>query len=374
MTFETVGLDPFPPGCGYAFLKYSDHIEARHNNLPCRIFLPELYENNLGIFINEVRIDAASEPSLYIQESIIAEASSFCAKYQCQISIKRSVLHNKCNVTGLVKDGIPVYPYRGLTLVWSARWEKRVSSKTSLEYFGMKYLNIEVRSLKSSCIKLNINCDEICTLYNWPDYDIVSGSKSRRESAWAVVSQPCSYTAMLPPFNPSQIFDVKAIQGQILGYANDTERFFWAADLKLCHSVCTYASTFPRPGNFDPYQFVCQVGNELVACDPEFSIPKYFNPASDPNWSQKVNISDHGKIECKNESFLHVLNPTCRTTVNPVETRMDEIRLDVIPVVEPCRKSPGQHKVRLRSASTKQNKPRACPPGQFLTKVPPKTV
>uniref|UniRef100_A0A5K3EJ58 Uncharacterized protein n=1 Tax=Mesocestoides corti TaxID=53468 RepID=A0A5K3EJ58_MESCO len=55
-------------------------------------------------------------------------------------------------------------------------------------------------------------------------------------------------------------------------------------------------------------------------------------------------------------------SPTCRTTVNPVETRMDEIRLDVIPVVEPCRKSPGQHKVRLRSASTKQNKPRACPP------------
>uniref|UniRef100_A0A5K3EHE8 MH2 domain-containing protein n=1 Tax=Mesocestoides corti TaxID=53468 RepID=A0A5K3EHE8_MESCO len=32
-------------------------------------------------------------------------------------------------VSGLVKDGIPVYPYRGLTLVWSARWEKRVSSK-----------------------------------------------------------------------------------------------------------------------------------------------------------------------------------------------------------------------------------------------------
>ncbi|KAL5104343.1 hypothetical protein TcWFU_008676 [Taenia crassiceps] len=455
VTFETAALDPFPPGCGHVFGQRDGEIEACYEKLDRRVHLPELYNNNSGMFIYELTTDEKPQQLPYLQETLLSEAGLFCAKHQCDVKIIRSALHRNSNpivldehgnvldtetnnksmakeiepwrdsmknavehplldmfrwmptlrfefthpsmscgrlknlfdvvitknneknlpyprawrkstglhylssllstsfwrkqdkphqvyfapvfctkstaetsrVQGRLPAGTSIYPFRGMTFVWSVHWRQFFKPIESASQPRIRSIQVTINSAGMSFVSTFINCGDVnCTLsmdvrlytalshsvyilpnqmflnqssssfalvldgpefsyntgtfdrrlqllrdghlmvlgtytlpqmrqqsetsvqatefltcasafaqtrsrkfdiiirfYNWPIYDLSSGSFSRRQLAWSMIPQPCRRTAILPPFHPLSSLDPSKTPFISVNFLNDTK-------------------------------------------------------------------------------------------------------------------------------------------------------
>ncbi|CDI97185.1 hypothetical protein EmuJ_000095150 [Echinococcus multilocularis] len=646
VTFETTGLDPFPPGCSHVFGQGDREMKACYENLNRRVHLPELHNNNSGIFIHEMTAGEELQQLPYLQQTLLSGARLFCAKHHCQVNIVRNILYR--NGTSIVLDGCgkvlnsetinegrkeesepwrdemgdtvenpflhmyqwmptlqfefthpslscgklanlfdvvitkndetnlpyprawkkntelyylssllstslwrkqdkphqvyfapvfctrsttetsrvqgrlpsrpPIYPFRGLTFMWSVHRRKSFTPEKSSPKLRMRDFQVTVNSAEMSFVHMIIKCGNTnCTLsmevrlntvlahsvyilpsrmllnkssssfalildgpefslhtgtfdrrlrlfqdgrlivlgtyslpqmqqpleafvqatefsafastlietrsakfniivrfYNWPVYDLSSGSVSRTQLAWSMIPQPCRKTALLPPFHPPPSVDPSKIPSVLVHFPNDTKRFFYSADFRLCQSVCAEAYIVAPHADSNPQQYVCLIGKKPVPCDPRMSIPQTIdanaqltngpgkevilsskclfstfiflyaqtwkvydskklvlscngNIHAQEKWSNRINLQRFGNLLCQEDSLLFLMSPTCRVKVAERETGVDLIQLYVYPVFQGCHESV----VESIGANEPRSHSRVCSPGYFLSKVPP---
>nr|CDS24790.1 hypothetical protein EgrG_000095150 [Echinococcus granulosus] len=646
ITFETTGLDPFPPGCSHVFGQGDREMKACYENLNRRVHLPELHNNNSGIFIHGMTTGEELQQLPYLQQTLLSGARLFCAKHLCEVNIVRNILYR--NGTSIVLDGYgkvlnsetnnegrkeesepwrdemgdtvenpflhmfqwmptlrfefthpslscsklanlfdvvitknyetnlpyprawkkntelyylssllstslwrkqdkphqvyfapvfctrsttetsrvqgrlpsrpPIYPFRGLTFMWSIRRRKPFTPTKSTPQLRMRDFQVAVNSAEMSFVRMIIKCgDTNCTLsmevrlntvlahsvyilpsqmllnessssfalildgpefslytgtfdrrlrlfqdgrlivlgtyslpqmqqpseafvqatefsafastfietrsakfdiivrfYNWPVYDLSSGSVSRTQLAWSMISQPCRKTALLPSFHPPPSVDPSKIPSMPVYFPNDTKRFFYSADFRLCQSVCAEAYIVAPQADSNPQQYVCLIGKKPVPCDPRMSIPQTIdanaqltngpgkavilsskclfstfiflyaqtwkvydskklvlscngNIHAQEKWFNRINLQRFGNLLCQEDSLLFLMSPTCRVKVAEWKTGVDLIQLYVYPVFQGCRESV----VESIGANEPRSHSRVCSPGYFLSKVPP---
>ncbi|VDK21901.1 unnamed protein product [Taenia asiatica] len=326
VTFETAAIDPFPPGCSHVFGQSGEELEACYKKLDRRVHLPELYNNNSGIFIHEITTGGLPQQLPYLQETLLSEAGLFCAKHQCEVKVERSALYRNGNPIGRLPAGTSIYPFRGMTFMWSVHWRNFFKSTEYASHPRIRSFQVAINSAETSFVRMFINCgDANCTLsmdvrlytalshsvyilpnqmfsnqslssfalildgpefslntgtfdrrlqlfrdghlmvlgtyvlpqmqqpletfvqatefltfadvfaktrsrnfdiivrfYDWPIYDLSSGSVSRRHLAWSMVSQPCRKTAMLPSFHPPSSQDSSKNPSIAVNFSSDT--------------------------------------------------------------------------------------------------------------------------------------------------------
>lgn len=105
ITFETTGLDPFPPGCSHVFGQGDREMKACYENLNRRVHLPELHNNNSGIFIHGMTTGEELQQLPYLQQTLLSGARLFCAKHLCEVNIVRNILYRNGTSIVIVLDG-----------------------------------------------------------------------------------------------------------------------------------------------------------------------------------------------------------------------------------------------------------------------------
>uniref|UniRef100_A0A158REP1 Ephrin_rec_like domain-containing protein n=1 Tax=Hydatigena taeniaeformis TaxID=6205 RepID=A0A158REP1_HYDTA len=242
-------------------------------------------------------------------------------------------------VQGRLPLGTFIYPFQGLTVMWSVHWRKTVMQMEAAPQLRIRSIQVIINSAKSSSVCMLFDCgDTNCTLsinvelntvlthsvyilpkqvflnetsssfaliLDGPEFSLNTGTSDRRVQLFRDGHLLILGTYPLPQLQPSATNFFQATEFLVLAGAfaqprsrmfelivrgmvstfNDHYdfhrfgdwKFFYAADFRLCQTVCAEANKVAPHVGSNPSQFVCIIENEPVPCDPRLSIPKTLN-------------------------------------------------------------------------------------------------